>query len=167
MLVQTLWRCCTYIQGYITVREILTHEYPSRTQADLVCQASPGDRDLDLPSCTALRSIEVSVLWLIYGRNVFRTITSLAVSEIVVIFSESEADRPSGSFDFILRELYRIREFTVAFCLEAYETLRVESQRKLTLETERAVAAGAYDFLPRPPLVFSRTFRDYTRRPST
>ena len=55
----------------------------------------------------------------------------------------------------------------MAFCLEAHETLRVESQRKLTLETEKAVAAGAYDFLPRPPLVFSRTFRDYARRPLT
>ena len=167
MLVQILWRYCAYVQGYITVREILAHEYSSRTRANLVCQASPGDRDLDLTFCTALRSIEVSVLSLIYGWNVFPTVTSLAFSEIVVIFSESEADRPSGSFDFILRELYGIREFTVAFCLEAYETFRVESQRKLTLETERAVAAGAYDFLPRPPLVFSRTFRGYVRRPLT
>ena len=85
-------------------------------------------------------------------------------SEIVVIFSDAEADRPSGSYDFILRDLYRIRKFSVVFCLEAVETSRAEGHRDLALVTKEAVTAGLYDFLPSPPLVFSRTIRNYSRR---
>ena len=35
--------------------------------------------------------------------------------------------------------------------------------RQLTLETKKAVALGRYDFLPCPPLVFSRTETRYDR----
>lgn len=52
-----------------------------------------------------------------------------------------------------VRELHDIKEFKATFCLETIE----EKLHVLTLNTEKAVAAGLYDFLPRPPLVFSRT----------
>ena len=54
-------------------------------------------------------------------------------------------------------------EGSVVFCLEALEISRAESQRKLAMETRGAVAAGLYDFLPRPPFVFSRRAANYVR----
>ena len=70
--------------------------------------------------------------------------------------------RPSESLAGVVHELYEIKEFNVAFCLEALETsVRMENQRKLTLETNEAVAAGVYDFLPYPPSVFSRPVSNY------
>ena len=52
----------------------------------------------------------------------------------------------------------------MVFCLEAVETSRAEGHRDLALVTKEAVTAGLYDFLPSPPLVFSRTIRNYSRR---
>lgn len=63
----------------------------------------------------------------------------------------------------MLRDMYEIREFRVVFCLEALEELRAPNLHHLTLETEAAVAAGIYDFLPCPPIVFSRTVTRYDR----
>ena len=86
--------------------------------------------------------------------------------EVVVIFSGRETDSRSSDVGYRLRDLYRIREFSVRFCLEAFGTpaaARDESQRKLTLETEEAVAEGRFDFLPSPPLIFTRTSRNYAR----
>ena len=63
-----------------------------------------------------------------------------------------------------MQELYEGKDFSVAYCLEAPETSRADNQRKLTLKTERAVATGLYDFLPRPPFVFSRPVANHVRR---
>ena len=87
------------------------------------------------------------------------TIVSPVFSEIVIVFSELDVFR-ARPLEPILRELYRTKEFRVAFCLETLEELRAESLRKLTLDTGAAVRAGLYDFLPCPPLVFSRTMAD-------
>ena len=71
------------------------------------------------------------------------------------MFSESDVDRPSESLASMVREFYEIKEFRVNFCLMTLGDPMVENLRRLTLETERAAAAGLYDFLPCPPLVFS------------
>lgn len=55
-----------------------------------------------------------------------------------------------GALISLLRELYEIRESSVAFCL--------------AIEGRRAMATGLYDFLPRPLFVFSRWVRSYVRR---
>ena len=74
-------------------------------------------------------------------------------------------DRQSENLAGKIRELYGIREFSVAFCLEVLGTSPgAEGQRKLALNTNEAVAAGLYDFLPRPPLVFSRMAPNHVRR---
>ena len=66
-----------------------------------------------------------------------------------------------------MRELYNIKEYRAVFCLEAREALGEEKLHILGLNTEKAVAAGLYDFLPCPPLVISRTFvRDNTQHVS-
>lgn len=99
---------------------------------------------------------------LIYAGEVLPTITSPVFSEIVAVFFTSEVGRPSESLACVVHELYKIKEFNVAFCLEALETsVRMENQRKLTLETNEAMAAGLYDFLPCPPSVFSRPVLNY------
>ena len=134
----------------------------SLSLANLTFQARRYAQDSNLSSCTALRSLEVPLYLLALTGETLSTITSSVFSEIVVIVSESGVGKSSGSFDSILRGLHKIREFGVVFCLEAFETStsKAQSQRKLTLETKGAVAAGLYDFLPRPPCVFSRWVRN-------
>jgi hypothetical protein len=63
----------------------------------------------------------------------------------------------------VLCEMYEIKEFKVAFCLETLEELRVQNLHHLTLEVKAAVAGGTFDFLPCSPLVFSRTVTCYDR----
>ena len=135
----------------------------------LVFQAHSDPRNFDLSSCTALRSLEISGPSLLYANQAFYTITSPVFSEVVVIFSGRETDSRSSDVSYRLRDLYRIREFSVRFFLEAFGSpaaIRDESQRKLTLETEEAVAKGLYDFLPSPPLIFTRTSRNHYARGS-
>ena len=117
-------------------------------------------------SCnTALRSMEILVSAIISPSQTFSrrieelllTITSPAFSEIIVVFSESDVHCVSGVFAWILHEMYKIKEFRVAFCLETPEESRIANLHKLTSETRTAVRAGTYDFLPCPPSVFSRT----------
>lgn len=59
--------------------------------------------------------------------------------------------------------MYKLRQFRAAFCLETLEELRVEGLHALVLKTREAVVGGIYDFLPYPPLVFSRTQTKYNR----
>ena len=59
--------------------------------------------------------------------------------------------------------MHEIKEFRVAFCLETLEKSRARDLQLLTLETRAAAAAGVYNFLPHPPLVFSRTVTEYDR----
>ena len=96
-------------------------------------------------------------------RELFSTIVSPEFSELVVVFSEGEAHCPSGDLACALREMHEIKEFRVLFCLETLEELRVSSLHRLTLQARAATVAGAYNFLPRPPLVFSRTVTKYDR----
>ena len=86
-------------------------------------------------------------------------ITTPVFSEVVIIFTGGDVYCPSGSLAPVTREIRGTKEFRVAFCLETSEKSRAESLRKLTLETERAVAVGVYHFLPRPPLAPSRSAR--------
>jgi len=63
------------------------------------------------------------------------------------VFSEMEAPCPSRTPSALIsREMYEIKEFKVASCLETLEVLRVPNLRRLTSETGKAVAAGTYDF---------------------
>ena len=123
-----------------------------------------------LSSNTVLRSLEVPGSVISESstlarriRNIFSTITSPAFSEVVVVFSEFDVRWLSRSLDKVLREMYEIKEFRVAFCLETLEELRVLNLHQLTWETKAAVARGVYDFLLPPPLVFSRTVTRYGR----
>ena len=70
---------------------------------------------------------------------------------------------PPRGLDEVLREMHEIKGFRVAFCLETLEELGEQNLHQLTLETRASAAAGAYDFLPCPPLVFSRTVTRYDR----
>ncbi|KAF9783228.1 hypothetical protein BJ322DRAFT_142498 [Thelephora terrestris] len=129
------------------------------------CLMHPLVQEPDLSPSTALRSIEVPAYSLTYVKKALSTITSPVFHEIVVIFSEREVDRQSENLAGKIRELYGIREFSVAFCLEVLGTSPgAEGQHKLALNTNEAVAAGLYDFLPRPPLVFSRMAPNHVRR---
>jgi len=96
-------------------------------------------------------------------KELFSTIVSPVFSELVVVFSEGEAHCPSGDLACALREMHTIKGFRVAFCLEVLEELRVLGLHRLTLETRAATVAGTYDFLPCPPLVFSRAVTRYDR----
>ena len=106
-----------------------------------------------------------SIMWRHTPRikELVSTIVSPVFSEFVVVFSEGEAHCPSGDLACALREVHEIKGFRVAFCLEALEELRVPCLHRLTLGTRTAIAAGTYDFLPCPPLVFSRTVARYDR----
>ena len=91
------------------------------------------------------------------------TIISPVFCEIVVVFSWREIDWISEGLARILREMYDVREFKLAFCLEGLEGWRVLYTDRLASNTRAAVAAGTYDFLPCPPSVFSRTVMRYDR----
>ena len=126
---------------------------------------------MDLSRNTALRSLEVQLpsdASLDFASEIAQPLSSIispAFSEIVVVFREGICCRPDPwRLAPVLRGLYGIKEFSLAFCLEAPETLRVEKQRTLKASTDRAVAAGLYDFLPCPPLVFSSTITYFRRR---
>jgi hypothetical protein len=80
-------------------------------------------------------------------------------SEIIVVFSEPEARSTPEYLAQVLREMYEIKEFEVAFCLETLEDLMVPNLHYL----RTAAAWGTLGFLPRPPLVFSRTVTWYDR----
>ena len=60
-----------------------------------------------------------------------------------------------------LRELYRTKEFKVAFCLEVSNRTGLEDKDRLILGMEKIVGTGLYDFLPCPPLIFSRSVVSY------
>ena len=96
-------------------------------------------------------------------RDLLSTIKSPVFSDLIVVFSEFEVRWPLRGLDEVLREMHKVKKFRAEFCLETFEELRVPNLRKLTLDTRTAVARGAYDFLPSPPFVFSRTMTRYGR----
>lgn len=123
-------------------------------------------------SCnTVLRSLEVLLHPIVSPpqehtriiKELLFTITSPAFSEVVVVFSDRQVNALSESLARVLQEMYDIKGFRVAFCLEALETSRAPNLHYLALRTRAAAAAGTYDFLPCPPLVFSRTVTRYDR----
>jgi len=122
-------------------------------------------KHINLSGNIALRSLEVPGLYLFHNAEIIEdllaTITSLVFSEMVLIFSEGVHLPPR--LGEVLRGLHGIKDFGVAFCLETLEELRVLHLHRLTLETREAAAGGAFDFLPHPPLVFSRTVTRYDR----
>lgn len=124
----------------------------------------------NLSSNTALRSLEVlGTLIADPPKNapvvsdLLSTIRSPAFSELIVVFSEFEIRWPLKGLDEVLREMYKVKKFRVSFCVETLEELRVWNLRRLTSDTRKAVARGAYDFLPSPPFVYSRTVTRYGR----
>ena len=82
-------------------------------------------------------------------------------SEIVVVFSKQEVRLPPRGLAGALHEIYKIREFCLAFCLETMEQSGVTDLRTLRLATQRVVGKGSYDFLTHPPVVFSRAHERY------
>ena len=94
-------------------------------------------------------------------KEILPTITSPVFSEIVIVFSDREIFWASLDLDKELREIYEIREFRLAFCLETMEQTRVVDLRALRLVTQSKVEKGFYDFLTQPPVIFSRTFPSY------
>lgn len=137
-------------------------DHLSNTSADIVLPVFPQDFNF---SCnTALRSLEFQGLTMSWSRTYARTIkellstiTSPAFSEIVVVFPRMETPWPPPVLVEALREMCVIKEFRVAFCLETSEMLGAPGLHHMTLETMAAAAGGTFDFLPCPPLVFSRT----------
>lgn len=129
---------------------------------------SGSSQGFDLSRNTALRSLEVraSPRLLDYGttlEELLPTITSPVFSEIVVVFSEEEVHRLPPGLAKALHKMYKIRKFSVAFCLETIERFEVYSLRLLASEIEMGALKGSLDFLPCPPSVFSRTLAKYDR----
>ncbi|KAF9645592.1 hypothetical protein BDM02DRAFT_3262827 [Thelephora ganbajun] len=121
-----------------------------------------SDQNFDLSRNTVLRSLEVRAeldfrLCTHTLKELLLTITSPVFSEIVVVFSEQDVDwQPLGLAE-VLHEIYEVRKFRLAFCLETIEQVRAEDLRVLVSATQADVMVGFYDFLPCPPIVFSRT----------
>jgi len=89
-------------------------------------------------------------------KDLLSTITSPVFSEIVVVFSTKGLYHSPRGFASTLHEMYRIRQFKAAFCLETLGGSTVGDLHALVLKTRAAVVEGTYDFLPCPPSVFSR-----------
>ena len=94
-------------------------------------------------------------------RKFVSTITSPLFSEIVIVFSEQEVLSPPLGLARWLSKVYKVKEFRLAFCLEAAERTRAVYLRSLRLATQLEVDTGFYNFLPHPPVVFSRTLAKY------
>ena len=60
-----------------------------------------------------------------------------------------------------LSEVYEVKVFRLAFCLEMAERTRDAYLRALRLVIQKEVNMGFYDFLPHPPAVFSRPLAKY------
>ena len=89
------------------------------------------------------------------------SVMSPVFSEIVIILSERDVYQNPELVASVMREFRVTKHWRIVFCLEMSERFRADKLRRLALGTERAVAVGVYDFLPSPPLVFSRTVVNY------
>ena len=130
--------------------------------------ASGSSQGIDLSHNTALRSLEVRASPRLreYGdtlKELLPTITSPVFSDIVVVFSEHEVRRLPTGLGGALHRMFKIRKFRVAFCLETMERLEAHNLRLLMSEIEVGALKGSLDFLPCPPVVFSRTLAKYDR----
>ena len=124
---------------------------------------------IDLRSNTTLRSTEVQIpvdTSPEFTRKVkwpLSSIVSPTFSEIVFVFGD-DICHPPEALASVIRSFYEMKEFKVAFRLKASERSRVEALHALKVDTEKAVAARLYDFLPCPSLVFSRVATSYFRQ---
>jgi len=84
-------------------------------------------------------------------------------SEIVVIFFEEEVRWLPAGLTGGLREMHKIREFRLSYCLETIERIMAPNQQALTRTTHAEVCKGYFDFLSRPLVVFSHTLVKYNR----
>lgn len=96
-------------------------------------------------------------------KELFPTIKSPVFSEVLVVFSEEQVRSPPPGLGDTLREMYGIREFRVTLCLETIERTGASNLRALMSQTQAEVDKGSFNFLPSPPLVFSRTLTKYDR----
>ena len=60
-----------------------------------------------------------------------------------------------------LREVYEVEEFHLGFYLGTMEEIRDANFQAQGIQTKAEVTKGYYDFLPCPPVVFSRTLATY------
>lgn len=147
------------------VKVLDPYEIFVRPRADIIFSAF--HQLCDLSRNTALRSLELMGSLISNSpkhartikevKQLLSTITSPTFSEIVVVFSESDAHWMPRGLGEALRDMHDIKKFRVAFCLETLGGFMAPSLRELTLETKRTTALGTYDFLPCPPVVFART----------
>ena len=127
----------------------------------------PSPQNLDLSRNKVLRSLEVRDLIIFQPefkcalRQFLPTITSPVFSEIVVV-SPDEPRKLCGMAQ-ALRQLYEIRRFCLAFCLETADQSGVGNLQALEIAIRNKVTQGSYDFLPRPPVVFACTLTKYDR----
>jgi hypothetical protein len=119
---------------------------------------------LEVPAPRALIPLES------YTRKIkqlLSTVTSPVFAEIVVVFTEREVDYPQRMLSWAIQEFCTIKESRAVFCLEALDESRaIGHLHTLMLKTEEAAVTGVYDFLARPPLVFSRRATKYDRSTS-
>jgi len=134
------------------------------TRGDVTLPAFP--QHFDFSRNTALRSLEIGVDPFVFSseytstiKQLLSTIASPAFSEIIITFPEGR--HLPALLGEALRELYKIRDFRAVFCLETLEELRLPNLQRLTSEARVAAAEGAFDFLPCPPLIFSREVTRY------
>ena len=94
-------------------------------------------------------------------KQLLSTITSPVFSEIVVSLGWWDIHYVQ-LLEPALRELYRTKEFRVAFCLEVSSWMEEmgQSERELT-RMKALVGTGLYDFLPCPPSIFYRMVVKY------
>ena len=134
----------------------------------------------DLSQLKVLQSLEV-LIWKdkLKGPDIphivqtFRTITSPAFSELVVIPPYNKLDSLLSSTAFVeaLRTMSLIRPFKLIFSVELWYTPWLggppswEEQRAIETVVEKATAKGLLDFLSSPPTVQVRLI--LTRRTST
>ena len=94
-------------------------------------------------------------------KGLLSTIKSPTFSEIVVVLFERDVLSSRWLPPALLREMYDIKGFRLAFCLEASEESRVQHFPQLVSKVEAEAARGTFDFLSCPPAVFSRTVTSY------
>lgn len=94
-------------------------------------------------------------------KELLSTIKSPTFPEVVVVLSERDIHFSRWLPRVLLREMYEIRGFRLAFCFEASEELRVRHFPQLVSKMEAEAVRGTFDFLPCPPSVFSRTVTGY------
>lgn len=121
---------------------------------------------IDLSHCTVLRSLEIPshsfpplASNCAYMIRALSTITSPVFSEIVVVFENG--GRWQGELADVLAEMYNVKQFRVRFCLQAPERSRADFLPRLASYTRAEIAEGTYDFLPCPPLIFSRPVSNF------